>query len=896
MQQHDIAMDAARWREIEPLFTQALALTAAEQPGYLDAVTGADTTLRAELVRLLAASRAPDLFIDGCAADRFDALIAGEEPAQAAGQVVGPYRLVSEIGRGGMGVVYLAERADEQFTQRVALKLVKRGMDTDFVLRRFRAERQILASLSHPNVARLLDGGTTADGRPYFVMEHIEGRRIDVYAREANLGLGARLDLFLRVCDAVGYAHQQLVVHRDIKPANIVVTADGAPRLLDFGIASLLDDDGTGGTATGVRALTPEYASPEQADGQRVGTASDVYSLGVVLFQLVTCALPQEFTSRRPAEIATQLRSTPPRRPSEVARAEAAGWRKRLRGDLDTIIRTALEPVIARRYASVEALATDLRRHRAGIPVLARPASVGYRVTRFVQRNRLLVAGSAALLATMLAGSVAFAWQARVARHQAVSAERRFSDLRALAHNVLFDYHDAIQSLPGATPVRARLVQDGLEYLDRLSADSIEDRSLQLELAEAYQRMGDVQGGSMRANLGNSAGAIASYRKSLALLERLAAAPATAADSVAAPADARRSVVLSELGVLYWETGDLATARAMMSRARDLLVPQLRHRPADDALHYSMNHRRDYLAQILFAMGETVAARAEYDAALASLDSISPAERGSVSVRRSYSVTLQHLGELLADQGNLTAALATSQRALALRRALAAEEPLNAELQRALSVAYYYEGENLGRLGRFREARASYESDLRIVSALLRADPDNALYRGDAEYAYTRIGDMLGNAGRLQDAIRNYDASYAMHAVDVRADSTNIWKRAAMIEAQAKGAAGYARLRDRRAALPRLQAVEAAMLHTVVDTADATIRSFFAETWTGLGASWLALGGPASDCTAAGRQLARADSVLGDMLRRRQASHPDSLRIDEIARLQRRALQECPPG
>jgi tetratricopeptide (TPR) repeat protein/tRNA A-37 threonylcarbamoyl transferase component Bud32 len=423
-----------RWERLTDLFHSAVALPPEERERFLAESCAGDAKLEAEVERLVAAHDRAGQFIETPAAAHFDAL--PDESARAlTGRRVGPFCVVREIGRGGMGAVYLAERADGQFEQRVAIKLIKRGMDTDLVLERFRAERQILASLEHPNIARLLDGGTTDDGQPYFVMEYIEGEPIDAYADRRTLSVAERLELFLQTCSAVSYAHRHRVIHRDLKPVNVLVTADGVPKLLDFGIAKVLDAGSNEPTSsiTAVRLLTPEYASPEQVEGRHATPASDVYSLGVVLYELLTGRSPYRLTSRDPVDVAAAVRTTDPERPStavsrsgdddartarrrgvQADRAAATGTdsedklRRRLRGDLDTIVLTALRKEPERRYATVDAFADDIRRHLGGQPVRARPDAAGYRAAKFVQRTRAAVvaAGVAGLVVALGAAAL----------------------------------------------------------------------------------------------------------------------------------------------------------------------------------------------------------------------------------------------------------------------------------------------------------------------------------------------------------------------------------------------------------------------------------------------------------------------------------------------------------
>ena len=333
-----------------------------------------------------------------------------ERRATLQGVAVGPYRVVRELARGGMGAVYLAERADGQFEQRVALKLIKRGMDSEEIHRRFLAERQILARLNHAHIARFYDGGMTAEGQPWFAMEYVDGQPLTRHCEERRLSVAERLRLFRDVCDAVRYAHQNLVVHRDLKPSNILVTSSGEVKLLDFGIAKLLESEGAEQlTRTDLRALTPEYAAPEQVRGEPVTTATDVYALGGVLYELLTGRRACRFDRHTPAEIERVICTTDPAAPG-------------ISGDLDTIVLKALQKAPARRYPSAEALLDDLRRREQGLPVLARPDSLRYRTLKFVQRHRVAVIAAGAVLAALLIGLGATIWQARVASREAARA------------------------------------------------------------------------------------------------------------------------------------------------------------------------------------------------------------------------------------------------------------------------------------------------------------------------------------------------------------------------------------------------------------------------------------------------------------------------------------------
>jgi len=472
-----------RWNEVKALLAEALESTAEQRTALLAA---ADPELARQVEAYLALDTELGDFIERPVFDLHDDV----DPAVRVGERLGPYRLAREIGSGGMGAVYQALRADEEYEQSVAVKVLKRGLDTAEVVHRFRTERQILAGLEHPNVARLLDGGTTPDGRPYLVMEYVEGKPIDVWCDERGLGVDERLELFLAVCEGVKFAHRSLVVHRDLKPSNILVTADGVPKLLDFGIARLLDDDGPSLPTVGAwRFLTPEYASPEQVTGQPITTATDVYSLGVLLYQLLTDRRPYDLEERSARGLAAALARGEPAKPSAVAAEER---RKRLRGDLDNIALTALRREPERRYGSAGELADDVRRHLDGLPVRATPDSWRYRAGKFVKRHRVGVA-AAVVIAVLLVGFSGVAWvltkQAEAARERAEEGEARAQRVVELMQEV---FSSADPDRPRSEEITVGEALDkGVEKIIQQEDDPRVRATLLQTAGETYIALGD---------------------------------------------------------------------------------------------------------------------------------------------------------------------------------------------------------------------------------------------------------------------------------------------------------------------------------------------------------------------------------------------------------------------
>ncbi|MEO5717452.1 MAG: serine/threonine-protein kinase [Chthoniobacterales bacterium] len=427
-----MARNSEDYIRLQEIFLAAVDLPLGERAAFLKEKCGDDAGLRQEVEALIAFDGQTDDFTEQVESAIPENLFANEESEPLVGRHFGAYQIVREIGRGGLGTVYLAERADEEYRKEVAIKVVRRGLDTEDILQRFRHERQILAQLDHPNIARLIDGGTTEDGQPYFVMDYVPGATLLEFCAAENLDTDARLRLFRKVCEAVSYAHRNLVIHRDLKPSNILVTKEGTPVLLDFGIAKLLtsDEDAFTQTIPALRVMTPVYASPEQVKGDRITTSSDVYSLGVLLYELLTGRKPYRLTSTKPDEVSRAITGQEPTRPSDNRPLELRNQQS-LKGDLDNIILMALRKEPERRYASAERFSEDIRRHLEGLPVSARQDTFSYRAQKFVQRNKIGVAAAAIVFLTLVGGIVVTLVQAeRVvqernrARKEATKAER----------------------------------------------------------------------------------------------------------------------------------------------------------------------------------------------------------------------------------------------------------------------------------------------------------------------------------------------------------------------------------------------------------------------------------------------------------------------------------------
>lgn len=737
-------MTPERWQQIRVVLDEVLGAQPEQRTALLELGCNGDTALRREIDSLLIGG-------SGCTEEFLGlpalvATILGENSATSwVGRNIGPYRIIEPLGEGGMGTVYRAARADEQYEKQVAIKIVKHGLDTPFALDRFRAERQILANLEHPNIARLLDGGATENGLPYVVMELIDGLPIDRFCDSHQLSIEERLRLFHTVCLAVQYAHQHLIVHRDLKPGNIFVTSEGTPKLLDFGIAKVLDPEAIPSrvepTMDFIRLLTPEYGSPEQVRGEAITTATDVYSLGVVLYRLLTGRHPYSLDGRSPEAIMRAICEIEPTKPSamhefvEVAEAPNDGWSmaersqskyvdsksisKRLRGDLDNIILMSLRKDPRRRYASAEQFAEDIRRHLASMPVMARRDTFRYHASKFIGRHTFGVAAATLVAIVLVASLLVTMHEAHVARQQRVRAEQRFNDVRKLADSLIFDVHDAIQDLPGSTAARKLIVAKATQYLDSLAHEAQHDPSLQRDLAAGYRRIGEVDASNFR----DPVAALASFKKALAIREALVALPNPSVDDLVEFAQLTRQVAKTSLAGNLQHSAALDTYK---QTAQILEAALIQHPNNAQILREMM---LNYASQTAILAG---------------------------------SFGISHMGDV-------SAAILPSRRQLELAQRLCDLQPSNTEFRRYLADAFGILGDQLYASGQEEEAWRNFSQARKILEDLVRVSPTPkvrlTLY--DSYYRMVPIKVAQGDiSGATNDAHRLVELSTKLSQED----------------------------------------------------------------------------------------------------------------------------------
>jgi non-specific serine/threonine protein kinase/serine/threonine-protein kinase len=715
-------LDQVRWSRVKQVLGDALDLPAPQRAAFLDQECAGDPDLRDEVEGLLEASDDTIDFIETPALAQSDDWLSG-----LIGSHIGPYRIVELLGEGGMGAVYRGVRDDGDFQQQIAIKLVKRGMDTNSILRRFRSERRILARLDHPNICKLIDGGVTDDGLPYFVMEYLQGVPIQDYCQQHTLSIRQRLQLFMQVCAAVEYSHRNLVVHRDLKAKNILVTSDGVPKLLDFGIAKLVDRDSSTSnndpTVAADRLFTPDYASPEQIRGDTITTAADIYSLGVLLYEILTERRPFQLSGVSHPEMARIVAEDEAPKASSIAPLAVA---RQLVGDLDTIIAKAMHKSIDRRYGSAQQLAEDIRRHLDGLPVLARNDTIAYRAAKFVKRNRVLVFAAFLAFFGVFAGGLAAAWQRGVAISKEQEARKRFGDIRELANAFLGELDQELERLPGSTTAREMMARRVLKYLDQLAQDEVSDLELQRELGVAYERLGDVEGGPTVSNLGNTTAALDAYGKAITIFDKIAKARPGNPQSFA---DQMRS----------------------FSKVSDVKSAMLSDHNGSLDMEMQMRRVREGWIQA------------------------HPEDR---SARRNLAANLQSIGGRLDLLGRYEEALVVRREALQMVQDLNASGPVDSGLRLALALAHKRLGRTLHRTKRFEEATPQYLKALEIEKNEVQRDPVSVNSRVNLSFTWNDMGinhaargDMAKSLDCFRQALQLREELVRHNPKDVRSAS-----------------------------------------------------------------------------------------------------------------------------
>lgn len=766
-------MTPEQWQRAKDVFAAASELKASARAEYVSSVASDDALVQSEVLSLLAAPEidalekpavewARDWWHDNDGVDPW------------LGKRIGAYRIEALIGSGGMGDVYDATRADDEYHGHVAIKLLRANRANQAMVRRFKAERQILATLEHRNIAKLLDGGTTEDGVPYFAMEKVEGLPIDRYCEQNALGIEDRIRLFMQVCAAVDYAHRHLVLHRDIKPSNIFVTTDGSVKLLDFGIAKLirLGDELTNpgeslaGTLTVLPVLTPAFCSPEQARGEPLTTATDIYSLGAVLYLLLTGRHAHPFTQSKTTTWSAALTSDDPPKPSIAAQGfsiqpgthDSHQWQRRLRGDLDSIVLMALRKEPALRYTSAEHLADDLRRHLNHQPVLARGGQLTYTAGRFIRRHRTAMA-AAALIAVVLIGAVVVTnREARIARDEKARAEQRFADVRTLANSLIVDVYAAIHSLPGATAASRQVAERAQTYLEKLASETDSDPALLVELANAYRSLAATQGDINGANLGDTNGALKSYQRAATLLQSALALQHDSVDTQVLLARTHLDIATS-----WWAAVQKDAATRSHQQAVAILEPLAKAHPQNNSVQLALATALQFQS-VLYTynndLPNSLAVLLKADAIYRGLLSAQPS---SAALTDNVALSDKRVGAIQIQLGQLTEALVRYREALGIDTERLTTEPLNTDRRYAISYSYSNIGLILSKQGDLQGALSYYRRAEAIREALVAADPQDARARERLALTLNKIGDV-------QYAQRDFSAALVSYrrALEIR--------------------------------------------------------------------------------------------------------------------------------
>jgi len=826
-----------QWSEIQRQLEVVFSLTIAERRTFLQSIGAKDDELRRELESLLAGEADDPDFMNTPALSLLENPSPESESVQNSmvGRILGVYRITGQLGVGGMGEVYLAVRADGNYDQQVAVKIVRSGLGGEFSSSRFRNERQILAKLVHSNIAKILDGGTTEGGLPYLVMELIDGVPITEYCDRNRLSIEERLRLFRIVCSAVHYAHQHLVVHRDIKPSNIIVSSDGTPKLLDFGIAKMLSPDSPAenATMTGVWAMTPEYASPEQLRGEPITTATDVYSLGLILYELLTGQRAHRFSRRIPHEMARVVLESEPAKPSAAVFREKVGQNdlaekpvtetilsaacelrgfssarklhRRLAGDADNIVLKALRKETSQRYASADQLSEDIRRHLDGRPIKASKGTTAYRVRKYVVRHKVGVASAAIIFLTLVTVILITLREARIARQNELRAGRRLQQARELTSSLIGELPTALGE--GPTQAKALMNSKAVEYLKQLIEEENGDPKLSFDLALAHFQLAESLGNPARANMGDPAGAREHYQRAIDLLEQ---------QLKIEPGNVRVRWYLSFSYIGYglsilWT--DVSTALEMQKKALAILPPDeqvadLAAQPQADQMSVQQYRNdplfpnnaemavrgmrqtayqliaEDYGDPYFANQGDTSQALESMQKALELAEVLHKSYSDAILTQQFYYCNIQ-MAAILWARGKDKEAIEFQKRgevvldSLSEKGVLGMQAPRRQNLREERATAMTRRAGLLLDMGRPDDAQAALRQSRQMLESLFWNDSMNAGLRRDLTRNYDLSADALARTGNLKQSLKLYQRALALseEALAVQPDLPDVRQR-----------------------------------------------------------------------------------------------------------------------
>lgn len=739
-------MDPKTWKDIEEYFHRACEMTPIQQQEFLDELKNSKPAVAEEVRKMLESHHSAGSFLEESILD---------ENYISKGERIGPWKILDEIGKGGMSTVYLAQRDDGTFDRKVAVKFLHGMMPGSEMYRRMIAEQKILARLQHKNIAQLYDAGITDNGRPYFILEFIDGTSLVEWCNKRKLNFEDRLTIFEQVCEAVQFAHKRLIVHRDLKPNNILIDQDGTVKLLDFGIAKILESDTkeeTPITRTGLFLMTPEYASPEQVKDNAITTATDVYQLGLLLCELLTGSLPYDIDGKKPLEAGAVIIGKEPKKPStlitsaqaelQIKHSSPRQLKKRLQGDIDNIVLKALRKEPERRYDSSSQMLDDIRRYRKNLPVLARPEDSLYRSRKFIQRNRTAVASAVIILFVLIASLIYSQNQARIAERERENAQRGFENIQELAGTMIFDIYDNIAELPGSTPSREIIVERALVYLDQLASNTTPDESLHLYLAEAYRKIGDVQGNPTNANLGLHREALESYQTALDYLIPIV-------DNNVENLNAQEALAMlhGRISDIFRTLGNLAESREHMTQSLEQ-YEHLRNQSPDNpniirSFALANIKMGDLLGNPNFTSLEMpVRALDYYGDGEKILKPLYESNPDNVFNTRLLGLVYERIGDIYSYQGSFDRAATYFQDSMELRKKLAEMDPSNNEALRDEAIAYEKLADVHQQNGNLDGALTNYLMSMEIFTRLADIDPRNVQAQQSLAISYLHLGDL----------------------------------------------------------------------------------------------------------------------------------------------------------